>query len=151
LIELPTPVVLEEFEDTMYQRGNQNPYISKKNRQHNGQKKKYKIKRTNKDLQNIHRFRISAHKLAIETGRYKGIPRHDRICTRCTYNTVEGDQRHFLFSCNYHTQEREALMSIINENCKNFSLLNIDVKLVWLLNNEHIDILCALCTFLKHI
>ena len=54
------------------QRGNQNPYIeeeqttqwpkdtkgviririSKKNRQHNGQKKKYK--RTNNDLQNIH-------------------------------------------------------------------------------------------------
>jgi hypothetical protein len=29
------------------------------------------------------RFRISAHKLAIDTGRYKGIPRHDRICTRC--------------------------------------------------------------------
>ena len=34
-----------------YQRGNQNR-ISKKNRQHNGQKKKYK--RTNNDLQNIH-------------------------------------------------------------------------------------------------
>ena len=96
------------------------------------------------------RFRISAHKLAIETGRYKGIPRHDRMCTRCTDNTVE-DERHFLFSCNHHTQEREALMSIINENCKNFSLLNIDAKLVWLLNNENIDILCALCTFLKHI
>jgi hypothetical protein len=31
--------------------GNQNPYI-KKNRKHNGQKKKYK--RTNNDLQNIH-------------------------------------------------------------------------------------------------
>jgi hypothetical protein len=29
--------------------------------------------------------------------------------------------------------------------------LNIDVKLVWLLNNEDIDILCVLCTFLKHI
>ena len=65
-------------------------------------------------------------------------------------NTVE-DERHFIFSCNYHTQEREALMSIINESCKNFSLLNIDAKLVWLLNNENIDILCALCTFLKHI
>ena len=69
---------------------------------------------------------------------------------RCTDNTVE-DERHFLFSCNYHTQEREALMSIINENCKNFSLLNVDAKLVWLLNNENIAILCALCTFLKHI
>ena len=96
------------------------------------------------------RFRISAHKLAIETGRYKGIPRHDRICTRCTDNTVE-DERHFLFSCNYHTQEGEALMSIINENCKNFHYLIIDAKLVWLLNIENIDILCALCTFLKHI
>ena len=39
----------EEFEDT--KRGNENR-ISKKNRQHNGQKKKYK--RTNNDLQNIH-------------------------------------------------------------------------------------------------
>jgi hypothetical protein len=76
----------------------------------------------------------------------------DRICPRCTDNTIEYE-RHFLFSCNYHTQEREALMSIINENCKNFSLLNIhvDAKLVFLLNNEDIDILCALCTFLKHI
>ena len=44
----------------IYQMGNQNPYtkwairirISKKNRQHNGQKKKYK--RTNNDLQNTH-------------------------------------------------------------------------------------------------
>ena len=56
-----------------YQSGNQKPYIeeeqttqwpkdtkdvirsriSKKNRQHNGQKKKYKIKKTN-DTQNIH-------------------------------------------------------------------------------------------------
>ena len=51
----------------------------------------------------------SAHMLAIETGRYKGIPWHDRICTRCTDNTVE-DERHFLFSCNYHTQEKEALI-----------------------------------------
>ena len=59
--------------DKIYQRGNQNPYIEeeqttqwtkdtkrviiirilKKNRQHNGQKKKYK--NTNNDLQSIHR------------------------------------------------------------------------------------------------
>jgi hypothetical protein len=38
-------------------------------------------------------------------------------------------------------------MSIINENCKNFSLLNIDAKLVWFLNNENIDILSALYFF----
>ena len=68
-------VYLRRTDTTMakrYQRGNQNPYIeeeqtkqwpndtkgviririSKKNRQHNGQMKKYK--RTNNDLQNIH-------------------------------------------------------------------------------------------------
>jgi hypothetical protein len=39
----------EEFEDT---KGVIRIHISKKNRQHNGQKKKYK--RTNSDLQNIH-------------------------------------------------------------------------------------------------
>jgi hypothetical protein len=32
------------------------------------------------------------------------------------------------------------LVTITQENCKNFSLLNIDAKLVWLLNNENIDI-----------
>ena len=40
----------EEFKDT---KGVIRIRISKKNRQHNGQKKKYK--RTNNDLQNIHR------------------------------------------------------------------------------------------------
>jgi hypothetical protein len=39
----------EEFEDT---KGAIRIRITKKNRQHNGQKKKYK--RTNNDLQNIH-------------------------------------------------------------------------------------------------
>jgi len=39
----------EEFENTKETNGIR---ISKKNRQHNGQKKKYK--RTNNDLQNIH-------------------------------------------------------------------------------------------------
>ena len=42
-------VLHEEFEDT---KGAIRISISKKNRQHNGQKKKYK--RTNNDLQNIH-------------------------------------------------------------------------------------------------
>ena len=41
--------VIEEFEDT---KGAIRILISKKNRKHNGQKKKYKM--TNTDLQNIH-------------------------------------------------------------------------------------------------
>jgi hypothetical protein len=46
---LSIDIVSEEFEDT---KGVIRIRISKKNRKHNGQKKKYK--RTNNDLQNIH-------------------------------------------------------------------------------------------------
>jgi hypothetical protein len=42
-------IYIEKFEDT---KGVIRSRISKKNRQHNGQRKKYK--RTNNDLQNIH-------------------------------------------------------------------------------------------------
>ena len=45
--------IQEEFEDT---KGAIRICISKKNRQHNGQKKKYK--RTNNDLQSIHKLKI---------------------------------------------------------------------------------------------
>ena len=45
----PNNEISEEFEDT---KGAIRIRISKKNRQHNGRKKKYK--RTNNDLQNIH-------------------------------------------------------------------------------------------------
>jgi hypothetical protein len=47
----------EEFEDT---KGAIIIHISKKNRQHNGQKKK--DKRTNNNLQNIHRFKFAQMK-----------------------------------------------------------------------------------------
>jgi hypothetical protein len=49
LVVSPYYILEEEFEDT---KGAIRIRISKKNRQHNGQKKKYK--RTNNDLQNIH-------------------------------------------------------------------------------------------------
>ena len=49
----------EEFEDA---KGAIRIHISKKNRQHNGKKKKYK--RTNNDLQNIHiKLKIEKHEL----------------------------------------------------------------------------------------
>jgi hypothetical protein len=49
LVVSPYYILKEEFEDT---KGAIRIRISKKNRQHYGQKKKYK--RTNNDLQNIH-------------------------------------------------------------------------------------------------
>lgn len=33
-------------------------------------------------------FRLSSHSLAIETGRYIGTPRENRICQNCSKNNV---------------------------------------------------------------
>jgi hypothetical protein len=54
LVEMLTISVEEEFEDT---KGVIRIRISKKNRQHNDQKKKYK--RPNNDLQNIYKHKLS--------------------------------------------------------------------------------------------
>jgi hypothetical protein len=54
---LSRTIIQEEFEDS---KGAIRIRISKKNGQHNGQKKKYK--RTNNDLQNIHiKLKIEKH------------------------------------------------------------------------------------------
>ena len=47
--------------------------------------------------QQVTKFRLSNHKLAIETGRYEGLQPDERFCPFCP-NTIE-DEAHFLFHC----------------------------------------------------
>ena len=53
----------------------------------------------------VSRWRLSCHKLHIETGRYKTpkLPRQQRLCKQC--GTVE-DEHHALFVCNAHYRIR---------------------------------------------
>ena len=46
----------------------------------------------------ITRLRVSSHHLAIETGRYEGLQRSDRICATCDLGVVDNEQ-HFLAEC----------------------------------------------------
>ena len=46
----------------------------------------------------ITRFRISAHRLKIETGRYIKLDRSERLCTKCSTGAIE-DEQHFLMEC----------------------------------------------------
>ena len=39
------------------------------------------------------KLRISAHRLHIETGRYQGIPLHQRLCEQCDSGEVEDETR----------------------------------------------------------
>ena len=51
------------------------------------------------------RWRLSSIDINIETGRYKHIPRHDRICNCCTSNEIE-DENHVIFECSAYNEIR---------------------------------------------
>ena len=55
-------------------------------------------------------FRISAHNLAIERGRYENIPRDDRKCKYCNLNVVESEY-HFLLVCPLYGDLRRKYFS----------------------------------------
>ena len=58
----------------------------------------------------ISKFRISDHSLEIETGRYKKVPREQRICQFCDNNNID-DEVHFFFTCELNKQLRTSLFS----------------------------------------
>ena len=105
--------------------------------------KKYEQRRT------LTRFRVSAHKLRVETARYQGTLRQDRLCLRCTSGDTE-DEKHFLFKCNKFASERKKLFQQIEGVCKNFTSLNDDNKLIWLMTTENIEILSNLSEYIKN-
>ena len=71
---------------------------------------------------NFTKLRISAHHLAIETGRYTKppTPRDERICKFCTLNAI-GDEKHFLLSCPKFENER---INMFNELSKFMDINN---------------------------
>ena len=72
--------------DTAYE-----PYLSKiRNR-------KYKFA--------LSRLRLTSHSLAVETGRYNGTPREERMCIKCNMNSIENEY-HFLLVCPHYTDIR---------------------------------------------
>jgi hypothetical protein len=56
---------------------------------------------------------VSAHRLYIETGRYKNIPRNERLSKNCSANEIE-DDAHFLIKCDKLNNKREELLSEIS-------------------------------------
>ena len=64
----------------------------------------------------ICKFRTSDHPLAIETGRYKNIPREFRLCNLC--KTLE-DESHFFLYCKINDNIRTELFEKFNIDCKN--------------------------------
>ena len=54
-------------------------------------------------------YRLSNHRLPIETGRWNNVERNERLCILCG-NTHLGDEYHFLFDCSYFTSFRKKFL-----------------------------------------
>ena len=92
-------------------------------------------------------FRISAHRLEIETGRYKKIPVNTRLCKFCNLEQIE-DEVHFLFHCNAYTNLRKKFTDRIINQCRNYDFLSDKNKLIWLMINESDQVINLFANFI---
>lgn len=74
------------------------------------------------DRSTIAKFRLSAHNLFVETGRYNNTNYFDRLCSCCTLNEVE-DELHFLFHCPLYSEGRSLFYLKLNNFYPNFFVL----------------------------
>ncbi len=70
------------------------------------------IDRYDKSLLSQYRYGILP--LELETGRYKGVERENRLCTLCSEGVVE-DQIHFAFKCPSYNHFRREFFDICND------------------------------------
>ena len=74
----------------------------------------------------VSKFRLSNHKLMIETGRHRKLAKENRICPFCPCSVET--EIHFLFHCPVYSQRREPLSEKLNDE-----LLSDEQKLKLLL------------------
>ena len=58
------------------------------------------------------RFKLGCHGLAIVTGRWHGVPRMQRVCSRCDMSALD-DERHLVFECPVFEDLRRELRTIV--------------------------------------
>ncbi len=89
-----------------------------------------------KHRKSLTRFRISAHRLEVEKGRYSRppVPASQRFCKSCK-DKVE-DELHFLTECSRLSDSRTDLFQLVCNVCPNFSDLNDNDKFIFLMSAE---------------
>jgi hypothetical protein len=91
----------------------------------------YLIKLSHSLRQSFLKFRVSNHRLPIQTGRINDIPSCERLCTLCHLNEI-GDEFHYLFICqneNICNSRKRHLSKYFQHHCnvlKFKSLMNIE-------------------------
>ena len=104
---------------------------------------KYLVKLNSYDRAMIAKFRCSNIKFPIETGRWNGVPKHERICNLCG-NGI-GYEFHYLFICEKQEIKtiREKFIPIY------YTKYPTERKLWWMLMYCHVEPYRNLASFLK--
>ena len=92
--------------------------------------------------QQVTKFRLSNHKLAIETGRHEGVERDERVCPFCP-NEVE-DEVHFLLKCPILKHLRDEYLEPLTCTVPGFEFFADDFKLKTILT----DVELGTCKFI---
>ena len=102
----------------------------------------------NRDIRkSFTRYRVSAHDLEIERGRYKSIKSDNRTCKHCQMLEKE-DEFHFLIACPKYSAEREILFTYSAKYCLNFNILSDQNKFLWLMTTEDTGIITKLAFYI---
>lgn len=98
----------------------------------------------------LSKFRLSAHNLEIERGRFKNgkyLPPNQRLCKHCDLNICE-DEIHFLLQCPNYTELRSELFTFCMSRNKYFRLYDDMQKFIWLLSSDDLEIINSLSLFI---
>ena len=96
-------------------------------------------------------FRAGVAPLALETGRYLGLPVRERICFHCkslNRETVE-DEKHVILTCPLYNAQRATLFTRLEESIQGFSYISEEQKFKTILSDGNNVKQCA--SFLKTI
>lgn len=100
------------------------------------------------DRSTLCKYRISAHSLAIERGRYKNIPKNNRICLKCTNSEIENEE-HFFINCpSFINFRQEFLLKIKNQLNKNITSITKN-NLFFVFNSKSLILLKSLIEYIN--
>lgn len=107
--------------------------------------------RDTKQRQILTKYRLSDHRLAIETGRHKKtwLPKEERVCGHCMTGEVETEM-HFLLYCDKYSSQRDSLFTEMTTYIPNFYKLNPEEKLRILMGEGAMAPLAAKYVFSCH-
>ena len=83
--------------------------------------------------QQVTKFRLSNHKLAIEIGRHEGLLLEERFCPFCP--TKVEDEAHFLFNCPVYSHLRNTYLEPVISPIPGFGFFPDDFKLKALMSD----------------